>query len=394
MADTVDALVEKLAEQLEREWGSWAGGPAPALESYVDWLPEDRREQVLRRLLPIDREHRRRRGEPATLGAYLARFPALAGVVRVAFGLQEEAAEPTGETVDLADLDEDKSTSYALRDAGAVRPSSLADDVQDRLPDRGRAPGSLARPRRPSAGGFTPIAWDPHADDPPTWWKLLRLQLWLTGACLLMLGVHLITQFTLYKEMGSLERISRYEYMNPYQAQREIEKREESLVDHQLWYQGTANIFMGLVGLNVLGYLGLGGHFGWAAVRKALGDAEGPDVPAERRERWWPVSAPPQRLRPLAYVIAGYVGILIVELSVMGLCRLADVAMLVGLANLVYFGTLAVGAAYWVGVSVPLLLLSAHLTAPAERRWLVGLLSGIGAAVGIGPVLPVFVPPL
>jgi hypothetical protein len=89
-------------------------------------------------------------------------------------------------------------------------------------------------------------------------------------------------------------------------------------------------------------------------------------------------------------VVAGFFGVLLAELVLVGLGRLAAIPLLLGLANLVYLGTLALGAFYWLGVSLPLMLGSVSLTAPAERRWLMGLLAAIGGAIGLGPTLPVF----
>jgi hypothetical protein len=407
--DPTSVLAEKLARRLEEEWTSRKGGRIPPLESYIDWLPEERREPVLRRLIPIDAAFRRLAGEPSSLEDFLLRFPAHHELIRSLFGPEgklirsvehDPAAPPdaSGSPVPQAD---DDVIPLAETDEAPPRPIR-ARQVEGPLPARASVGAPRpALPRRKVISSFTPVDWDDHADDPPIWWKYLRIQLWLTAGCVAMLGVHLVAQMLFFQELGRQlagPRQVPYDVYSSESTRAWANRRDQTLIDRQLWFQGSANVLMGLVGLTVLGYLGLGGYAGLLAVRGAV--SRGAAVETENDDAgdepapWWkaPLTIrPPARLRPLALVVAGFMGVLLLELGIMALGRAGGIVLIFGLANLVYLGTLLLSALYWLAMTVPLMLGSATLTAPAERRWLMGLLAAIGGAIGLGPILPVFV---
>jgi serine/threonine-protein kinase len=72
--------IDGLCGQLEAAWkATSAGGSPPRAEAYLHDTPEPERGQLLRRLLPIEVEYRRRAGETPRLEEYRERFPGLDG---------------------------------------------------------------------------------------------------------------------------------------------------------------------------------------------------------------------------------------------------------------------------------------------------------------------------
>ncbi len=90
---------ERVDEACDRFEAAWRVGPAPRIEDYLAASDEADRAALLRELVALERELRRRRGERPGAEEYLHRFPGHAGVVRASFGARPgPAAQPQGDT--------------------------------------------------------------------------------------------------------------------------------------------------------------------------------------------------------------------------------------------------------------------------------------------------------
>ena len=77
---------ERVDELCDRFEAAWRAGAAPRIEDYLAEVEAADRAALLRELVALERELRRKRGERPEAQEYLDRFPEHAGVVRAAFG--------------------------------------------------------------------------------------------------------------------------------------------------------------------------------------------------------------------------------------------------------------------------------------------------------------------
>ena len=95
-----------LVSAFERAWKE--GNGAALVDVLAEW-PEDERTQVLEELLPIELQHRRRRGETPSLVDYGRRFPVLSATLAGLFP-SPRFASPTG-VVPVMSLSRNRSNS-------------------------------------------------------------------------------------------------------------------------------------------------------------------------------------------------------------------------------------------------------------------------------------------
>jgi hypothetical protein len=62
-------------EVCDRFEARWRAGEPPVLEDYLGAVPDTARDELLRELLRLEIDYRRRRGEQPALGDYLPRWP-------------------------------------------------------------------------------------------------------------------------------------------------------------------------------------------------------------------------------------------------------------------------------------------------------------------------------
>src|SRR5262249_12414398 len=75
---SVLAWVDEVCRHFEDAWkAARTLGTAPRIEDYLGDAPEPRRSALLRELILVDLEYRRRRGDTPCAEEYLARFPTL-----------------------------------------------------------------------------------------------------------------------------------------------------------------------------------------------------------------------------------------------------------------------------------------------------------------------------
>ena len=70
-------LAVRLDALCDRFDAAWCAGERPSIEAYLDGLPDPHRAALLRELVPVEVEYRRRAGESPRAEEYLARFPLL-----------------------------------------------------------------------------------------------------------------------------------------------------------------------------------------------------------------------------------------------------------------------------------------------------------------------------
>ena len=77
--DNSDSLPVSAAMRIdaicERFEAAWNGGQQPRIECYLGGVSDTERSQLLRELLKVDLEYRRKKGETPKSEGYLARFP-------------------------------------------------------------------------------------------------------------------------------------------------------------------------------------------------------------------------------------------------------------------------------------------------------------------------------
>jgi serine/threonine-protein kinase len=93
---------ERIDAACDRFEAAWRAGPVPRIEDYLAAADEADRPALLRELVALERELRRRRGERPAVEEYLARFPDHAAEVRAAFG-----APPDPDTTPAARVQRD-----------------------------------------------------------------------------------------------------------------------------------------------------------------------------------------------------------------------------------------------------------------------------------------------
>src|SRR5262249_29577296 len=71
------ALGRRIDEACDRFEAAWRGGLPPRLEEFVAGWAGDERAALLRELVPLDADYRRRRGEEVRPADYTARLPGL-----------------------------------------------------------------------------------------------------------------------------------------------------------------------------------------------------------------------------------------------------------------------------------------------------------------------------
>jgi serine/threonine protein kinase/tetratricopeptide (TPR) repeat protein len=69
---STEQAIDEVCDQFE---GRWRAGEAPVVEDYLRSVPESARDDLLRELLRLEIDYRRRRGEQPALGDYLPRWP-------------------------------------------------------------------------------------------------------------------------------------------------------------------------------------------------------------------------------------------------------------------------------------------------------------------------------
>jgi serine/threonine-protein kinase len=84
---------ERVDAACDRFEAAWRAGAGPRIEDYLDRADADDRPALLRELVALERELRRRGGQRPALEEYLRRFPAHAEAVRVAFGAPPAQAD-------------------------------------------------------------------------------------------------------------------------------------------------------------------------------------------------------------------------------------------------------------------------------------------------------------
>ena len=86
--------VDQICDRFE---AAWKAGPRPRPEDYLGGAAEPLRPALLRQLLLLDWDYRRRAGEAPRAADYLARFPGEAAVVEEAGRAVAEFADSTHE---------------------------------------------------------------------------------------------------------------------------------------------------------------------------------------------------------------------------------------------------------------------------------------------------------
>src|SRR5580765_7535620 len=84
---------ERVDAACDRFEADWRGGGAPRIEDYLAEAGAADRPALLRELVALERELRRRGGQRPAEEEYLGRFPAEAGVVRAVFGARPQAGD-------------------------------------------------------------------------------------------------------------------------------------------------------------------------------------------------------------------------------------------------------------------------------------------------------------
>src|SRR5690348_13089397 len=80
---TLEARIDEACDRFE---AAWKAGPPPRIEDYLDAAPVAERPALLRQLLAVELDYRRRRGERPAAPEYRPRFPGLEAAVEAAFG--------------------------------------------------------------------------------------------------------------------------------------------------------------------------------------------------------------------------------------------------------------------------------------------------------------------
>ncbi len=86
--------LERVVGTCDRFEAAWQAGRRPRIEDYLGDLPEPERPALLRELLAIELECRRRCGEQPTPREYWARFPGDSDRINAAFGAATLAIHP------------------------------------------------------------------------------------------------------------------------------------------------------------------------------------------------------------------------------------------------------------------------------------------------------------
>jgi WD40 repeat protein len=92
------AAVRQLDHLCDRFEAAWKGGGRPSLEDFLRQPEEPLRPALLRELLWLEQDYRRRRGEEPTPAEYAARFPGYVEVIEASF---RERPAPGGRTLPL-----------------------------------------------------------------------------------------------------------------------------------------------------------------------------------------------------------------------------------------------------------------------------------------------------
>ncbi len=132
---SIGAVVDRICDDFEN---AWRQGRHPEIERYLEKVPLQERGKLLRELVCIELEYRRKSGESCERGEYTARFPELARFVDEAFIAESGPADPheapttvfPSEKVGQAVATSSRYTEIEFHDQGGLGEVFLAYDEQ------------------------------------------------------------------------------------------------------------------------------------------------------------------------------------------------------------------------------------------------------------------------